>query len=209
MTEGMEQQHSIPTDESLANRAKRGDVDAFDALFSRYSRQIRNRLARILPANVGRKVSVADVLQEVRIAALRGCADFEVREGNSFRNWVLTIADNLARSVVRQYAGTAKRDVGREVTRGMRAETGQFLAKQPSPCQHAMASETADRIQRALLTLSDDHREVIRLTREEGLPLCDAARQMARSVDAIKKLLARALIQLKDSFDRTEAKRHD
>ena len=59
-------------------------------------------------------------------------------------------------------------------------------------------------MRRALLTLSDDHREVIRLTREEGMPLRDAARQMARSVDATKKLLARALIQLKEAFDGTQ-----
>ena len=52
--------------------------------------------------------------------------------------------------------------------------------------------------------MSDDHREVIRLTREEGLSLRDAARQMARSVDATKKLLARALIKLKEAFDGTK-----
>ena len=45
--------------------------------------------------------------------------------------------------------------------------------------------------------LPDDYRRVIRLRHLEGLTFVEVARQMGRSVDAVEKLWARALVQLR------------
>jgi len=190
------------TDASLIERAQGGDEEAFHALFRDYEGILSRRISRLLPANAGRKVSVADLMQEIRIAAYKGFPKFEHRGEGSLRNWLLTIADHHVQSVMRRFAGTAKRDLGREVTRGARPETAQHHARGASPSAHAIGRETAERIRRALASLSDDHRTVIRLVRDEGLSLREAAESMGRSREAAKKLYGRALVQLKSAYDR-------
>ena len=53
--------------------------------------------------------------------------------------------------------------------------------------------------------LSPDHRKAIILSRIEGLKVREIATRMHRSTDAVKKLLARGLLQLKRSFGDTES----
>ena len=60
-------------------------------------------------------------------------------------------------------------------------------------------------MEKALESLSDDHRQVVTLARLEGLKVKEIAKRMDRSPDAVKKLLARALMHLKESFGDTES----
>ena len=63
--------------------------------------------------------------------------------------------------------------------------------------------ERFDRLQSALATLSDDHREVIRLTRLEGFTLKEAGERMGRSPEAVRKLFWRALQELRATLSNT------
>ena len=58
-----------------------------------------------------------------------------------------------------------------------------------------------------LKTLSADHREVLLLSRIEGLSIQEVAERMDRSPDAVKKLLSRALNALRAAFGETESLR--
>jgi RNA polymerase sigma factor (sigma-70 family) len=60
-------------------------------------------------------------------------------------------------------------------------------------------------LQRALESLSPDHREVILLARVEGLSMKEIAERLHRSPNAVVQLLWRALKKLRDAFGETES----
>jgi RNA polymerase sigma-70 factor (ECF subfamily) len=185
----------------LLRRTQRGDGDAFRALFDRHLADLEGRVRRMIPAALRRKISVSDVVQETRITAFSRCGTFDPRGPGALRAWLLRIAELKAREALRRHAGTAKRAAGREVSRGGRMETGDLPGGGPTPSEHAMAAESREAVRRALDALPEDYREILRLTRFEGLTLADAAGRMGRSREAVKKLHGRAMVRLARLLD--------
>jgi len=183
-------------DEELVRRIQAGDEDAFPVLFDRHLETLRSYARRWLPARLRRRVARADVIQEVRITALGRFADFEHRGPDSVRNWLLRVLELKVRDAVERHAAAAKRSVGREVTRGLRPETAQFVGNAPTPIQVAVASELEAHAREALLSLPEDHQEVLRLSLHEGLSLRETALRLERSYEATKKLYTRALARM-------------
>lgn len=177
----------------LVERARAGDGEAFEALFARYEPALRARIRRWLPSNVGRKLSASDLLQETRIVAFRRCGEFEHREGATFGQWLDRIARLKLREALKRYVKADKRDVRREITRGARPDTAYLEARAPTPSEVAIAAETAARVRDAFDRLPEHYQKVLRLVREERLPLRDVAERMGRSREAVKKLYGRAL----------------
>jgi RNA polymerase sigma-70 factor (ECF subfamily) len=190
-----------PTDESLFRRVQQGDDDAFGVVARRLAAPLRDAVQRRIPRKLARRVSLADVVQDVHIVALRRRGDFEDRGPGSVRRWLVGIADRVARESLRRHAGADKRDAFREVTRGRREDTAQFRGRQPTPSQNAIAAEVGEMIREALDSLPDDYRQILRLTRQDGLSLREAAAHMGRSREAIKKLYGRAFCRFKEAFD--------
>jgi RNA polymerase sigma-70 factor (ECF subfamily) len=189
------------SDEALIHRIRDGDQDAFRVLFDRYVDALRAKVRQALPARVRRKVSVSDVLQEARIIALRRCPDFQLHQEGSFGAWLSRIVDHRVRNAIRFHAGTAKRAALREVSRGDRPDTAEFLSRGPSPSEMAMASEMKDTLRQVLEALPEDYREVLRLAQAEHLALRDVADRMGRSEEAIQKLHQRALSRFRELYE--------
>jgi RNA polymerase sigma-70 factor (ECF subfamily) len=181
------------SEETLLRALAAGDERAFQVLFDRYAETVRRRVDAWLPAAVKRRVSVADVLQEVNLVALRRFPEFEDRGDGAFRNWLLRIAQLKAKAAVRRHVGTAKRTTLREVSRPHRMGTGEYAQHGPSPSEAAMASERMALVRRALAELPYDYREILRLTREQQLTLREAAERMGRPRERVKKLYGRAV----------------
>jgi RNA polymerase sigma-70 factor (ECF subfamily) len=190
-------------DVALLERIRAGDEDAFRALFERHLPELSARIDRWLPARVRRKVSVSDVLQEAQIVAFRRLPEFVDRgREDGVRRWLLRVARLKVRAAVQRYATTAKRAVGREVTRGDRAATAEFAGREPTPSQMAVASETEDMARRALAALPEDYRAVLHLTMEAQLPPREVAALMGRSPEAVRKLYGRAVTRFTAEFER-------
>lgn len=182
-----------PDDASLLERARAGDPEALHVLFDRHRGALEARIRRFLPRAVQRKVSVSDVVQEARILAFERTGQFEPQREGAYRAWLLRIAELKAREALRAHAGTAKRAVGREVSRGDAGASAEGAARGPSPSQAAMTAERREAVLRILAALPPDYGEVLRLARLEGLAIREVAERMGRSVEAIKKLYGRAL----------------
>jgi RNA polymerase sigma-70 factor (ECF subfamily) len=197
-----------PSDKELIRRFRAGDGEALRVLFERYEDVLQARIRRLLSPHLRRKISVSDVLQETRIVAYQRRKDFEPRGDDGFRNWLLGIAERKAKAATRRHGGTAKRAAAREVSRHLRPETGQFVGNAPSPSQVAMATELKELARRAMGTLPEDYREVLRLAREEQRPLREVAERMDRSRDAVKKLYGRALFRFTEIFDKLRGGGH-
>jgi RNA polymerase sigma-70 factor (ECF subfamily) len=193
-------------EQELVRRFVAGDLAAVAQVFEGYAAVISARVKRIVPASVLRKVSVSDILQEVRIVALERCREFEDRGAGSLRNWLLTIADLKVHEAVRRHAGTAKRDVAREVTHGRRADTRDVPAGGASPSQHAIAAELWSIARRALEALPPEQAQVLRLVRDEHLTLREVAERVGKSREAVKKIYGRGLVRLKREFERLGGK---
>jgi len=193
------------SDEALIEKIHAGEEEAFPVLFDRYLGTLEKYARRWLPRRLSRKVSVQDVLQEARIAALGRVLDFERRDGNSVRNWLLKVVELKARDAVRRYAGTARRAVDREISRGHRPETAAIVGPGPSPSQEAVGAELAER---AMHDLPEHYREVLRLARREGLSLREIAERTDGSREAVKKTYARALSRFTVVFDRLRGASH-
>jgi len=191
-------------DEALLERVRLGDAEAFERLFQRYIATLKSYVRRHLSPGIRRKISIVDILQDVRIVALKRVADFQWRDAASVRNWLLKITNLTVRTKTRDFARTAKRATDREVTRGQRPATAQFQAVQASPSEMAVASELAELAERAFRGLPPDYQWILRLVREEDLVLAEAGARMGRSREAAKKLYARAMASFVAKFERLQ-----
>ncbi|MHC4941241.1 MAG: RNA polymerase sigma factor [Planctomycetota bacterium] len=190
------------SDEALVERIRQGDERSFELLFDRHADAVRARVARWLPGRIRRKVSVVDLLQEVRLVAFQRLPNFEHRGPGSFRNWLLRIAQRKVQGAAGHYGGAAKRSVWLEVSRGARPATGAFAGREPSPSEVVVAAETRELARKAMKVLTDEQAEVLRLVREERMPLREVAERLGRTYEATKKLHGRALLRLTEEFER-------
>ncbi len=186
---------------NLMERFVRGDEEAFRLLVGECAPVLRARARRRMPKKVLRRVSLADIVQEAQIVAFQRCAQFRPGGPASFRNWMLGIVDRKAMEAIERHMEVQKRAVAREVTRGQRPDTAHHVGRQPSPSEHAIAAETAERVQRALATLPPHYQRVLRLAREDGLSLGEVAERTGRSREAVKKVYGRALCKFKEAFE--------
>jgi RNA polymerase sigma-70 factor (ECF subfamily) len=93
--------NKLPPDEGLVDRARSGDLEAMDQLVSRHHGSVYRVALGILRDEDG----AADVAQETFLKAVKGLKGF--RGDASFKTWILAIAANEARGVLRK-AGRRK-----------------------------------------------------------------------------------------------------
>lgn len=186
------------SESTLVGRARTGDPTALETLFARHTGALRARIHRRLSPAVRRRVADSDVLQQTLIVAARRIQAFEYRGEGSVRAWLTAIADNAAHKAVERHVRTHKRNVHAEVSRDARPATAQLRGAAASPSHIAMAEELQRRVERALRDMTEDHRTVVQLLQHRRVTLVEAAELMGRSVNAVKKLHARALADLAD-----------
>ena len=192
-----------PDPEELLRLARAGDGRALGQLFALY----RNYLALLARLQIGRrlqgKVDPSDLVQETFLAGHRGFAGFRGRTEAELVGWLRTILATTLASLGRRYWGSRRRDVrlerelADELEQSSRALDRGLVAGHSSPSQRADRREQAVLLADALEQLSADHREVMILRHLEELSFPEVAQRMGRSVEAVKKLWARALAQLR------------
>jgi RNA polymerase sigma-70 factor (ECF subfamily) len=183
-----------PNSKDLFEAARNGDRLAFDQLVARDRDRLRALVLSRLEKRLALDVDPDDVYQETILRALENAAKLEWRGEGSFLRWLGGIVENvileLARKRARQKGVSLDADLpGRAV----------------SASRAARREDRFDRLEQSLENLSPDHRQVILLVRIRGLSFDEAGRCMGRSSGAVKKLLYRALHELKDSFGDTES----
>jgi RNA polymerase sigma-70 factor (ECF subfamily) len=198
-----------PPDEDLLERIRKGDESAMDLFLRRHRSDLAGHVRRLLTPDLRRRVSVDDVVQEACLAAFRRLPELEFRGDGPLRAWLRKIAELKVKAAVQRHAGTAKRDAGREVSRGGRPDTAHFPGPGRSPSEHAASAELAERVGEAMESLPEDYREVLRLAFEERLPLRLVAERMGRSREAVKKLYGRALARFTRRYGATKDSRHE
>jgi RNA polymerase sigma-70 factor (ECF subfamily) len=176
-------------DAPLVERAKRGEVRAFEMLVVKYQRRIERLIGRMV-----RDVDlVQDIAQESFIRAYRALPQF--RGESAFYTWLYRIAVNTAKKAL----GDLKRDLlvldssrgtGEEGEETSRAENE--LSDGETPEALLASKEIAAAVNAAIDALSEDLRQAITLREIEGLSYEEIAELMNCPIGTVRSRIFRA-----------------
>jgi len=189
--------------QSLIEKAKQRDEAAMAQLFEAHTDRLLEAVRAELGERLRQRLESQDVMQQVYLDALQAIDGFVDRGYDSFLAWLRRIAVNRICDVDRKAFQTQKRgaevrasDLGGDASMVRLLET--LAADTTSP---SMAVDLRDRVrllQRALGSLGEDQREVIRLRYLNQLNVSETAAKMDRSERAVRSLCVRALIRLRE-----------
>jgi RNA polymerase sigma-70 factor (ECF subfamily) len=183
-------------DVRLMLQVRDGNAASFEELVKRY----QNRLLTVLEHLVGNRELAEDLTQEVFMRVFRARKTYE--PGAKFSTWLFTIANNVASNALR--SKSRRKEVGvPEKSNGSDSTSLSLdqMAKAASGFMPARAldkAEQADIVRQAVESLSERQRMALLLSKFEGMCYQDIADTMDLSVQAIKSLLSRARVNLKE-----------
>lgn len=182
-------------DEPLVERAKRGDMSAFELLVDRYERRVYNLAYRLM----GNHEDASDTAQEAFIRVFQSLPEF--RGDASFSTWLTKITTNLCldelRRRKRQQAQTSL-DEPYETEDG---EVGrQVAAEGDGPERSLERKELQLVVQQGIQSLSEEYRSVVVLRDMQGLSYVEIADITGLSLGTVKSRLNRARQQLKEKL---------
>jgi RNA polymerase sigma-70 factor (ECF subfamily) len=181
---------STDTDVQLVERAKRGEVHAFEMLVVKYQRRIERLIGRL----VRDTDLVADVAQETFIRAYRALPQF--RGESAFYTWLYRIAVNTAKKtlvdlkrdpVITESALAAARQDDEETSRPEHE-----LSDGETPEAVLASREIAATVNAAIEALPDDLRQAILLREVEGLSYDEISTVMACPIGTVRSRIFRA-----------------
>jgi RNA polymerase sigma-70 factor (ECF subfamily) len=171
-------------DQELVERAKRGDVGAYETLVERHQ-EAAFRTAYFVAS---RADDAEDAAQEAFVKAYRALGQF--RSGAAFRPWLLAIVANEARNRLRS---ASRRD-----SLALRlAESRSQGDAVPSPERAALAHADQEGLLKAMSKLSEDDRVVIGYRYFLELSEREMAEAMRCRPGTVKSKLSRALGRLR------------
>jgi RNA polymerase sigma-70 factor (ECF subfamily) len=183
-------------DRALVERLKAGDAIAFGTLHHRYYPKIY-RLA-LLKTN--HPDDAADIASETFCRALEHLPSYEFRRCDSLYPWLHRIASNLIIDAARA------RPPGGEVSLDASTvdEVGSFLEclpdTSPSPQELVERKEVQALVRQAITRLPADQGEAVLYRFLGDLSIKEIARALDRSEGAVKSLLHRALVSLRQGI---------
>ena len=177
-----------PGTRDLVRHALAGDAEERVRLLERIRPRLVLWAATRMSAELRSVCDPDDIAQETLLALHRDFERLAPRDPEQFLPWLFGVAENRVRDLVDRVRA-AKRN----------GELPQ-RTQAPSPSSDAGRREDAERLTRAIATLSEDHRMVLRLRRFEDLPATEVARMMGRSEGAVRVLYFRAMGALRESL---------
>jgi len=180
----------------LCERAVHGDDAARDVLLGQHLASLRAFVRARLGASLRARETSQDLLQSVCRVALEDIGRFEYRGENSFRHWLFQLAENKLRGRGRYWSREKRSASGETNVADLEGAETLVAESTCTPSHHAASREELERVERAMVRLSEDQRHVIVLSRLLGLPHAEIARRMGRTVLATRTLLSRSLARL-------------
>ena len=173
-----------PGEETLVERARRGDPGAFEALVVSYQ-SLAFRTAFLI---TGDAADAEEAAQDAFVKAHRALGRF--RSGRPFRPWLLTIVANEARN--------RRRTRGRRAALALRAADPRAPGEDPEAA--ALASERRERLLTAVEGLRDDDREVLACRYFLELSEEETAAALGIARGTVKSRTHRALERLQEEL---------
>jgi RNA polymerase sigma-70 factor, ECF subfamily len=178
-----------------------GSPEALGRLLEGYRRYLLQIANSELDSQMQTKLGASDLVQETFLEAHRAFDRFQGHSPVELRAWLRAILLNKVADTNRQFRGTAKREIGKEIALAAKDQTQpEPVVPTPSPSNLLMREERATALTVALAQLPAHYRQVIVWRQVEDLSFEEMAKRLGRSVDAVRKLWWRALQQLQDEL---------
>lgn len=184
-------------DVRLMLEVRADSAEAFEELMLRY----QSRLVAVLEHLVGDRDQAEDLAQEVFLRVYRARKSYVA--GAKFATWLFTIANNVASNALR--TRSRRREVGLRTPEGsgvgspwdrvVQASSGQM------PVRRLDKAEMREIVRLALAALNERQRLAVLLSKFEGMSYADIAQAMELSPQAVKSLLARARVNLREVLE--------
>lgn len=167
-------------DRDLVLKARKGNVDAFNALVSRHEKRVYNYLLRI----VGQREDALDLTQDVFLKAYQNLS--KLSDVERFSPWLFRIAHNEAFSLLRRH----------------RPDNGELAYDPPTAklSDRMFPIEMTLAIERAMDKLTPEQREAVVLKIYQGFKFEEMAEILDLPLSTIKSRLYAALDLLKVSL---------
>lgn len=182
----------------LVERAKQGDLEAFEQLVAHYQDRVYNYVLRM----VHDPVEAQDVAQETFLRAYQGLPRF--RGASSFQTWLYRIASNLAIDAARS---RKRRGIGLvSIDQPLEGEDESEMVRdlpdenEHGPLDEALRQELQREVWRAVGELSDRLRPVVVLSDLQGLSYQEVADILGCPVGTVKSRLFNARNQLREKL---------
>ena len=188
--------------------AKDGDKSALSQLYMVYAERVRRILRLRMSKELRPKLDSMDLVQDALLSALGGIGDFTYKNEGDFLRWLSRIAQNALRDNLDKLHA-AKRDIRKEVRLdNYRPTTGVGFVGTPGAIEATTPSaimskkEDLDKLEKAIDELKPEYREVIVLTKIEGLSYREIGNRLCKSPDAVRMLVPSAMAELTTVFMR-------
>lgn len=177
------------SDQELMHRIQQGDYAPAGELFDRYSRRIFNFAMRYLK----NPEAAEDATQDVFVKMIRNAHQF--KGGAKLSTWLFSITANHCRDYLRKSDNKPKEsdDV-----------LGMIASDEISAQDEIELREDQVRVRRALLELTPEQREVVLLSRYQGMAYAEIAKIVGCSEGAVKTRVFRAMETLKKVLSEEE-----
>ena len=166
-----------------------GDREAFDRLVLHFQDRVFNLSYRML----GDYDEANDCAQETFVKVYRSLKDFRFEA--SFATWLYTIAANTCRNRLKSLEFRTRKQMVRidpmETSDGAHASV-ELADPAPSALDRLTRHEQEIAVQRAIATLTEDHRTVVILRDIEGLSYEEIAAITGYTLGTVKSKLSRA-----------------
>jgi RNA polymerase sigma-70 factor (ECF subfamily) len=184
--------HPLETTALLLERARGGDDEARNRLCTRFIPVLTRWAHQRLPRGGRDLAETGDLVQLTFMRALARLDSFEPRGEGAFLGYLRQILLNAIRDEARRVAA---RQRPAPLHEGL-ADPG------PTALEEALGRDTLRRYEAGLARLTEAQREAVVLKVEMGYTNAEIAQAIGKpSVDAVRMLLARALVDLAEHMD--------
>jgi RNA polymerase sigma factor (sigma-70 family) len=172
----------LTTDEQIMEAVKNGELQQASVLFDRYHKQIFNFLRQLS----NDRMLAEDLTQNVFLRLIRYRNSY--RDGHRFQSWIY----QMARNVFADHYQSNKNKAGNYVD-------VEKMSDQISDAEENH-DEREELLHRSMAKLSDEHRELLVLTRFQHLKYEEVAAIMDTTVANIKVKVHRAIGKLREHY---------
>jgi RNA polymerase sigma-70 factor len=168
--------------EELIALVRRGETDAFGDIVRRYQPEVW----RVAAAMLRDGWQAEDIVQQTFVDAFFHLDQYET--GRDFAAWIKEIARNRVRMELRRAQREGRRLMAYEAA----------LLNSPDAQSHDREARMDELLRRCRERLPPQTAELVRRRYESGCSFEELARELSRSVEAIRQLLSRARLALRD-----------
>jgi RNA polymerase sigma-70 factor, ECF subfamily len=177
----------------LVERAKTGDADALNRLFTRFLPPLRRWASGRLPRWTRDLMDTDDLVQETVLRSVKRIEAFESRHEGALQAYLRQAVVNRIRDEVRR---TKRAPVAAELDENQSDD-------QASPLDEAIGHEAVERYEAALGRLRPEEREAVVARIEMDGSYQDVAQALGKpSADAARMAVSRALLRLAEEMNR-------